>query len=463
MNRTMTPLKTSVRVLVQAWLAMLLLFAGSLCAGETAIQQTDVYRRLKTEIDEIRLVDTHEHLPSEAERLKKPADCLAIMLHYVESDLVSAGLPRSGGDAWRIGLQDAKLPFDQRWAQFQEFWPDVRLTGYGRALERSARDLYGVRLDTLTPETGKELNARMAEVLKPGFYNWVLKEKARIDLSIEDVYTTKVDHDLFAAVLHFDSFADIHSPRDLASLAKQTGVQVASLEDLIKALEVAFEKGKRDGIVGIKSTLAYSRKISYPLPAEEEARAALAKLVEKRSVGREELLPLNNYMMHEVCKLAGRHHLPFQIHTGLQTAFGNRVITDTNPTHLVDLIKAHPETQFVIFHGSYPYGPELGTMAKNFSNVWIDMCWLHIISPKVARDYLSEWIETVPANKIMAFGGDYTYVEGAYAHAEMAREDVAWVLAEKVLSGYMTEADAVKLARKILRTNAVSLYGLPLK
>ncbi len=88
-------------------------------------------------------------------------------------------------------------------------------------------------------------------------------------------------------------------------------------------------------------------------------------------------------------------------------------------------------------------------MGKNFANVYLDLCWLHIISPKVARDCLSEWIETVPSNKIMAFGGDLSYVEGAWTHAEMARENVARVLAEKVDSGYMTEDDAAALAEKL--------------
>jgi predicted TIM-barrel fold metal-dependent hydrolase len=99
-------------------------------------------------------------------------------------------------------------------------------------------------------------------------------------------------------------------------------------------------------------------------------------------------------------------------------------------------------------------------MAKNFPNVFIDMCWLHIISPKVARESLAEWIETVPANKITGFGGDYLYVEGAYAHAEMAREVVAAVLAEKVRSGCLTAADARELAVKFLRNNAIDLYQL---
>jgi predicted TIM-barrel fold metal-dependent hydrolase len=123
----------------------------------------------------------------------------------------------------------------------------------------------------------------------------------------------------------------------------------------------------------------------------------------------------------------------------------------------------YTDVKFDIFHAGYPYCRELGTMAKNFQNVYIDMCWTSIISPKVSREFLSEWIETVPANKIMAFGGDYSYVEGAYAHAKMAREMVAAVLAEKVLDGYLTEDDAHELARKFLRTNAIDLFKLPLR
>jgi hypothetical protein len=85
---------------------------------------------------------------------------------------------------------------------------------------------------------------------------------------------------------------------------------------------------------------------------------------------------------------------------------------------------------------------------------------VHIISPWVARQALHEWIETVPANKILAFGGDYIFVEGAYAHARLARHNVAAVLAEKVEARYLTEDEAVSLAHKLLRENAVRLFCL---
>jgi len=88
----------------------------------------------------------------------------------------------------------------------------------------------------------------------------------------------------------------------------------------------------------------------------------------------------------------------------------------------------------------------------------VDLCWLHIISPTVARRALSEWLETVPGNKILAFGGDYRFVEGVYAHAKIARENVRRVLQEKIEDGALTEAEATRLAERLLRENALSLF-----
>ena len=67
----------------------------------------------------------------------------------------------------------------------------------------------------------------------------------------------------------------------------------------------------------------------------------------------------------------------------------------------------------------------------------------------------------MPANKIFGFGGDYIFVEGAYAHSRMARDNVAQVLAEKVEVGYLDEGEAVALAHKLLRENAVQFFHLP--
>ena len=134
------------------------------------------------------------------------------------------------------------------------------------------------------------------------------------------------------------------------------------------------------------------------------------------------------------------------------------LVTNSNPTHLVNLFIDYGEAKFDILHGSYPYTAELATLAKNFHNVYVDLCWLHIISPSHARRALSEFLDTVPSNKILAFGGDYRFVEGVYGHAVIARQNVAKVLTEKVEEDGYEEMEAIHLAKRLLRDNAIELF-----
>ena len=80
--------------------------------------------------------------------------------------------------------------------------------------------------------------------------------------------------------------------------------------------------------------------------------------------------------------------------------------------HLVNLFIEYREAKFDLFHGGYPYTGELLALAKNFPNVYLDLCWLHIISPTAAVCMLHEAIETVPVNKIFAFGGRLHHSRG---------------------------------------------------
>jgi hypothetical protein len=53
------------------------------------------YAAIKSAVDKIKLIDTHEHLPQESERIKgKPDPFATFLIHYLSSDLVSAGMPK---------------------------------------------------------------------------------------------------------------------------------------------------------------------------------------------------------------------------------------------------------------------------------------------------------------------------------------------------------------------------------
>ncbi len=74
--------------------------------------------------------------------------------------------------------------------------------------------------------------------------------------------------------------------------------------------------------------------------------------------------------------------------------------------------------------------------------------------------YLAEWIEAVPASKIMAFGGDQRCVENTYGNLVVAKQVISDVLTEKVRSGYLSEKEALTVAKMILYDNPAGFYNL---
>ena len=68
-------------------------------------------------------------------------------------------------------------------------------------------------------------------------------------------------------------------------------------------------------------------------------------------------------------------------------------------------------------------------------------------------------LETVPANKLFGYGGDYRYPELSYAHAKMARRNISQVLTEKVEEGFCSETEALELARMLLHDNPDHMFG----
>ena len=50
--------------------------------------------------------------------------------------------------------------------------------------------------------------------------------------------------------------------------------------------------------------------------------------------------------------------------------------------------------------------------------------------------------------------------EAVYGHLDMARENIVWVLAQKVTEGYFTESEAVAVARRLLRDNPMETFRI---
>ena len=373
-----------------------------------------------------------------------------------------------------IYIKDTKIPLDYRWAVFEPLWEKIKNTGYSRCIEIAARDLYGV--DGINSETYKQLSRKMMDRNSEGLYKWVLKEKAGIEICILDTLTHdyQVDSDLFVPVLRVSEYTSPMNKKDLELLGKQFGNPIHNLGDYINLVKGRFDalKGK---VAAVKIALAYNRSLHFEKRTYNEAEESLNKMYKTKGFhrvpiadteysetildgpGKEELLPLQDYLVHLTIQEASRRGLPIQIHTGLHEGNQN-IVSNSNPELLVNLFLEYGDAKFDIFHGSWPYSSRLSALAKNFQNVYIDMCWMHIISPSRARSALDEWLDEVPVNKIMGFGGDFLCVEGSYGHSVMARENVAKVLSRKVDDGIYDIDEAKKYATWILRDNPKNLF-----
>jgi len=450
-------------VALYKWLLFLILFLTSASSfSQSVLENDDIYRKIKSEIDKIELIDTHEHLMSKQERMKGTIDFFYMFSHYASSDLVSSGM--SNKDLTFIRNPENSL--EERWKLFYPYWEDIKNTGYAKALKIAAKGLYNI--NEINNSTYKELSRKITMSNNEEWYDNVLKEKANIKKIIfdvinpDDIGLNDFEKGFFYKIGKFDHFVYITRKEHIKIIEKKHDKKIRTIDDFISVLDKEFGEAVDSGIVGIKSALAYARIIKYDDVKKEYANAVFNKILNLQNSERlsfEEAKPLQDYMMHQILQRAVTNKLPIQIHTGLLEGNGNRIM-NSNPYHLVNLFFKYPKAKFIIFHGSYPFCNILSTLAKNFRNVYIDMCWMYIISESVTKRYLHEWIETVPSNKIMGFGGDYIFIEGTYAHSVMAKSIVAEVLTEKVKSGYFTVEEAIEFAQKILNKNALEIFKL---
>jgi predicted TIM-barrel fold metal-dependent hydrolase len=325
-------------------------------------------------------------------------------------------------------------------------------------------------MDDLNGDTYQEISNRIRASHKNGYYENVLKNKSGIDACLIMEYNSANPRDVqgegncnFRSLFVYDMYCSFFNYGKMKSRLSVYGKDFNSLLEFESLIDSVFEQDVKKGIVGAKFGVAYYRTLKFEDVPRETANAVFEQMKAHpdQTFSFDEAKPLQDFIFFKLLSLCDQYKLPVQIHTGLQTGNGND-ITNSNPTGLVKAFFKFPGVKFCLLHAGYPYGGEMATLAKNFPNVYIDLAWSALISPSYTVRYLQEFIETVPSNKIMAFGGDSQTVEGAYGASILARETVEETLTGMVKNGYLSEYEAVNIIRKILRDNAISIYNLNL-
>jgi len=390
------------------------------------------YPRLCAAVEEIRLIDTHEHLQSEQERLAlgDRLDFSHLLSAYVHSDLVSAGMTPTSHD--RIWTMDS-MGQDEKWQLIAPHWERIRHTGYAQAVRLTVQDVYGI--DDLTVDTYRDVTAAMQAHNKPGVQRWLVQEKAGVEWCILHnpdgegvIYRDNADPKLFRQALAINHFLAEKLP--LAQFQVKTGIEPTSWEHFTAIMDWYFER-YADQAVAIKNNCPYWRSLRFDDVAPAQAAAVFTKgYLLSEPLTPAEVKLLQDAAFHHCLRRATDYDLPVQIHTGYQAGFRSLRVDWIRPTDLINLFRQYPQVRFDLFHSGYPYQNEVAALVKNYPNVHVDLCWAWIIDPYATRQALRSFIGAVPIHKVFGFGGDYGMADVVYGHARIARWGVAWALAE---------------------------------
>lgn len=433
----------------------LALLTDAAAAADT--RQTETYRRLKAQLDAVPAIDTHDHL--------WPFDKLP---GYRDTEhgrgMNLAGLWGNSYYTWFNPLTPWKpgMKFEDWWAEAKDDFRDARATSFYRYQLPAFQDLYGVDFDRITDQQARELNDRIfANYRDQKWLYHVVTERANIELMFNDPYWARYEFQTYypfeVLVLNVTPLvrgfhpSEFEKPADSPyEFAARHGLPLDSLDDYLEVLDHLFLTAKDQGAVCLKSTLAYQRTLRFENVAKEQAEAAFGR--RRTALTARQIQDFEDYIMWRLCELSARYDLPFQIHTGQARIQGS------NPMLLVELIEAHPQTRFILFHGGFPWVGETGVIVMRHSrHVWIDSVWLPTLSYTTAKRAFHEWLEMMPSNRIM-WGADCNHAEGIYGATEFTRRCLAEVLAEKADRGDLTLDDAHRIGRQILRENALELF-----
>lgn len=417
------------------------------------------------------LIDTHEHLPDERDRLAGtktpgiPCDDWALLFsHYLNSDLLVAGMPKVDLDAFLAPSPDPV----SKWKLLEPHWPAVRNTGYAQAVRLTLRELYGV--PDLSAATVPKVQAGYEKTRRPGFYDRILKDLGGIEsCQVNDLGSLPYKQSSTPTFLFQDlsivGMLNVSSLRGyLRTYAEPAGLEVKTLDHWHSVINWWFQR-YAPYAVAVKSQHAYSRDIDYVRQPAEKAAPLFEKVLRKDPITPEERKTLEDHLFWHCVDQATAHQLPVKLHTGYYAGQNSMPLgrLQHNPGSASDLCRQSPETRFVFIHIAYPHYEPMLALAKHYANAHIDMCWSWIINPLAAKDYLKKHLVTAPANKLFPFGGDYLPVEPVLGHAILVRRGLALALGELVDEGWLSLADALDLVEPILHGNARRVFRLAQK
>jgi len=233
------------------------------------------------------------------------------------------------------------------------------------------------------------------------------------------------------------------------------------LDRYLQFVDASVDRRVSEGAVGLKVVSAYVRAIDFGPSTYAEAAGVYAALAAGRDA---QTAPLENFIVRRLAHYAADRHLPLQVHVGMGHPEPGMRIANSAPFLLEPLIDTPSlnRLKIVLLHGGYPFGSDLASLAQTYGNVFIDFSWMPYLHHFYLREKLSEWLEILPANKLL-YGSDTSAPEFHVAAASYTRDSLNHVLHDGYVRGVWDSKQVEWLARRILSENTADVYGIEFK
>ncbi len=416
-------------------------------------------------------IDTHEHISPEQYILNSNVDIFDILLIPYNCDtLQSAGCTR---DEWKA-LMNQSWDFSKRYQILEKYIPLVRYTAFFQAALRTLRLSFGEQ--DMTLDALWRANQQLQEKLRRPHYE---EELGR--LNIKQVLSCS-GYDCAAIygrnmVRFIPTVSEIlpRNHRDMARLQKASGVRVYDLNSCLNAISVLFAGYQKAGVPAVKFGSAYRRTLAFGTPDFQKAEAQLQHVLNSRLMGDaknngslepcccyEELVELDDYLTDYMLSLCSKYQLPVIFHTAMH-AWNENDPERAHSHYLTSLIQKYSDVNFILLHAGAPFFEEAVLLSRYYPNVYLDLTWFHIISPRLVRQAILRILELVPINKVFAFGGDYCYLHTLPGHLDMAMENFAEAFLMAMEDGVLDEAAAKEILRKWYFENPLRVFKIEMK
>ncbi|MCX6655434.1 MAG: amidohydrolase family protein [Candidatus Bathyarchaeota archaeon] len=345
------------------------------------------------------------------------------------------------------------------------------------------KELYGYEHDAISNETKEELAAKIRKTWK----SYETDDPYTSPLDLAGIEIALVNLDGLASNLNKNRFKWVpHVDRYLYPI-KKANIQVRqmqymegtleasydryggkpeSFDDYLKLVEDDLRNYKKQGVVAVKIWSAFFRSLHFQKVEQEKAKKVYSDYISNLPVDDSGYRVFQDCIAHHTFSLCKELDLPVHVHTGFGLANDRITVTGSSPCNLENIVKDsdYDGLKIVLIHGGYPHVREAGSLALMNDNVFIDSSWLSsVLPPNDLAMIFREWFAWKLEDKVL-FGTDSTYAKYLTGDilcvygARRARRALSLSLSGMMSDGVLGRDEAVEIAEKVLRQNALKLY-----